>query len=308
MNSKVSLYKRVNDNRQLMTITLDDWIHKVSIKSRESITKLREVNETDPKAAKVLKSLNLPCVTISGVFEGERKSNMVTSTNPIICVDIDELPFAMEWEEVKEKVFNLPYVFYTSLSCRGNGVFALIYYNEKNSLLDTFRSLEKDFRKMNIIIDKACKDICRLRFVSYDEHPLEKEGDVEMYDKVLIEEKIEYDDIPDDFRKMKKFDNTIDDYLMYKTIAYLISHCGYRADTYDDWLVEGFRLASFGSHGHNLFMYLSQMSEGYNENAAERKWKECVRTTKMNKDSLLHYYGVAKDRLGFDWRQIVRNS
>lgn len=307
MNSKVSLYKRVSENKSCMTITLDDWLHKVSPAAGPTITKMREVNKDDPKAAKAMKTMNLPCVTISAVFEGERKTDLVSEMNPIICIDIDELPFACTWDEVKKKVFDLPYVFYVSLSARGEGVFALVHYNTKNSILDTFRSLENDFKKMNIIIDSACKDITRLRFVSYDENAFEKEGDVEMYDKVLEEKKEEYDDIPDNFRR-RKFDNTISDYFTMKVINYLITYCGYRADTYEDWLVEGFRLASFGQHGYNLFMYLSQMSEGWNESAAKRKWNECVKTTKMNRDSLLHYYGVAKDRLGPDWRRIIENS
>lgn len=307
MNSKVSLYKRVSENKSCMTITLDDWLHKVSPAAGPTITKMREVNKDDPKAAKAMKTMNLPCVTISAVFEGERKTDLVSEMNPIICIDIDELPFACTWDEVKKKVFDLPYVFYVSLSARGEGVFALVHYNTENSILDTFRSLEDDFKKMDIIIDSACKDITRLRFVSYDDNALEKEGDVEMYDKVLEEKKEEYDDIPDNYRK-KKYEDIDSDYLAMKTILHLITYCGYRADTYEDWLVEGFRLASLGESGYSLFMYLSQMSDGWNERAAQLKWRECLRNTKMGKDSLAHYFAVAKDKLGSNWRNIVRNT
>ena len=100
----------------------------------------------------------------------------------------------------------------------------------------------------------------------------------------------------------------IDDYFTYKTIKYLINVCGYRADEYQDWLMDGFRLATFGEYGHALFMHLSQHSDNFNERAAERKWNECVRTTQMTKDSLTHYYAEAKRRLGVDWKIIIRNS
>lgn len=305
LKNKLSLYKRVNETKSV-TITLDDWIHKVTPAARRPVEEIRKTNQTDPKGAKAMKNANLPCVTISGLFEGERKASLVTQTNPIICVDIDVLPDGMTLEELKRKVFELPYVFYVSLSARGEGIFALIYYNMDKGFLYTFKSLQQDFKDMGIEIDKACKDICRLRFVSWDEDPLEKE-EVEMYEPVYLEMFAD----PKFYKEEKDRpvgQLSMDDYFTYKTIKYLISNCGYRADDYQDWLMDGFRLATFLQYGHPLFMYLSRVSEGFNESAAERKWNECVRTTQMTKDSLSHYYAEAKKRLGSDWIRIIRNS
>lgn len=301
--SKISLYKRVNETKS-MTITLDDWLHKITPASKKCITDIRWENQIDPKGAKAMKTANLPCCTISGVFEGDRKASQVTMTNPIICVDIDEIPEGMSLDDLKRKVFDLPYVFYVSLSARGEGIFALIYYNMDNDFLNTFKSLQYDFKQMGIEIDKACKDICRLRFVSYDENALEKE-EVDMYDGEYLEQFAE-----------PKFHNGVrvieypqqEDWFTYKTIKYLINECGYRADEYQDWLMDGFRLATFGDYGHALFMHLSQHSANFNERAAERKWNECVRTTQMTKDCLVYYYGEAKRRLGKNWMNIIRIS
>ena len=302
--SKISLYKRVNETKSV-TITLDDWLHKVTPAAKKAVTDIRDTNRTDPKAAKAMKTANLPCCTISGLFEGERKASKVTSINPIICIDIDKIPEGMTLDELKKKVFDLPYVFYVSLSARGEGIFALIYYNKEKDFLNTFRALEQDFKDLDIEIDKACKDICRLRYVSWDENPLEKE-EVEMYDGVYLEAFVN-----PQFQTHEDKHNqpiNIDDWFTYKTIKYLISHCGYRADEYQDWLLDGFRLATFGEYGHPLFIYLSSVSKGYNPNVAERKWNECVRTTTMTRDSLTHYYAEAKRRLGVDWKTIIRNS
>lgn len=304
LESKISLYKRVNETKSV-TITLDDWLHKVTPAAKKAVTDIRDTNRTDPKAAKAMKTANLPCCTISGLFEGERKASKVTSINPIICVDIDKIPEGMTLDGLKKKVFDLPYVFYVSLSARGEGIFALIYYNKEKDFLNTFRALEQDFKDLYIEIDKACKDICRLRYVSWDENPLEKE-EVEMYDGVYLEAFVN-----PQFQTHEDKHNqpiNIDDWFTYKTIKYLISHCGYRADEYQDWLLDGFRLATFGEYGHPLFIYLSSVSKGYNPNVAERKWNECVRTTTMTRDSLTHYYAEAKKRLGVDWKIIIRNS
>ena len=305
MNCKITLYKRVNETNSI-TITLNDWLHKVTPAAKDTILSLRKTNETDPKAAKAMKTLNLPCCTISGVFEGERKASKVTQMNPIICIDIDILPEGMTLEGLKKKVFELPYVFYVSLSARGEGIFALIYYNMEKDFLTTFKSLQYDFKCMGIEIDKACKDICRLRFVSWDSEPLEKE-EVEMYDGEYLEQFAD----PKFYKEAQaKTDSHIqtDDWFTYKTIKYLINNCGYRADDYQDWLMDGFRLATFGEYGHALFMHLSQHSDNFNERVAERKWEECVRTTQMSKDCLAYYYGEAKRRLGKNWMFEIRRS
>ena len=304
LQSKVSLYKRVNETT-CMTVLLDDWLHKVTPAAETTVKDIRLANEADPKAAKAMKTANLPCVTISGLFEGERKADKVTVVNPIICVDIDVIPDGMTIEELKKKVFDLPYVFYVSLSARGEGIFALIYYNVEKGFLYTFKSLQQDFKSMGVEIDKACKDICRLRFASWDAEPMEKE-DVEMYDALYLE----MFDNPQFYKETKARPSEqthVDDYLTFKTVEYLIRHCGYRADDYQDWLMDGFRLATFGEYGHALFIYLSSVSQGYNERVAERKWNECVRTTQMTKDCLVHYYAEAKRRIGSDWMKIVRN-
>ena len=304
LNSKISLYKRVNETKS-QTITLDDWLHKVTPAAKKVVTDIRFTNVSDPKAAKAMKTLNLPCCTISGVFEGERKASLVTEKNPVICIDIDKIPDGIPIEELKKEVFELPYVFYVSLSARGEGIFALIYYNKDNDFLTTFKALEQDFRDLDIEIDKACKDICRLRFVSWDAEPLEKE-EVEMYDGEYLEQFAD----PQFYKETKKKDTQIqtDDWFTFKTIKYLINNCGYRADDYQDWLMDGFRLATFGEYGHALFMHLSQHSNNFNERVAERKWEECVRTTQMTRDCLAYYYGEAKRRIGPGWMTEIRLS
>lgn len=304
IKNNVSLYKRVNETKSV-TITLDDWLHKVSPAAGKCIKDIRKVNETDPKGAKAMKTANLPCVTISGLFEGERKANLVTRMNPVICVDIDVIPEGMTLDTLKRKVFELPYVFYVSLSARGEGIFALIYYNTENDFLSTFKSLQYDFKMMGIEIDKACKDICRLRFVSWDEDVLEKD-EVEMYDSEYLEAFMD----PQFYKEVKYQEGHIclDDWFTYKCIKYLINNCGYRADEYQDWLMDGFRLATFGDYGHALFMHLSQNSANFNEKVAERKWNECVKSTQMTKDCLIYYYGEAKRRIGNNWIRDIRLS
>lgn len=298
---KVSLYRRVNDLNST-EITLNDWLHKVNVLSAGTITELRSVNMIDPKKAKTLKSNNLPCATISGVFRGERKADQVSERNPVICIDIDDKPSDMTWRELKDRVFALPYVFYCALSARGEGVYALVCFNPANDFLQTFWSLEKEFKEMGIVIDTACKDICRLRFASYDDHPLEKKwyDDIEIYDRTYIPPTPTIDYTP------ITHTNAIDIDLVCQVVHLLVVCGNYRADSYEDWLLDGFRLAVLGDRGHPLFMELSRSSANFNEKTAEKKWNECVRTTRMDTNSLLHYYKVARTTFGPGWKKLLQ--
>lgn len=306
MNKKVSLYKRVNSTEPCATITIDDLLHKISPASQKVIENIREVNKTDKSTAKKLKSLNLPCCTVSGVFEGAHKEDNLVEKSSIICIDIDEKKPDETWDDVRKKVFELPYVFYVAYSVRGDGIYALAAYDQSNDFKGTFESLFLEFGRMGITIDKACSDICRLRFVSFDDSPMEKGwyDEIEVYDKVYtpIQRPITHD------TSVISYSTTdVDTIFAIKVISYLINICGYRADTYNDWLLDGFRLATLGNDGKFLFERLSQMSEGYDPRAVENKWKECQLHTQMTKQSLTYYYGVAKNRMGSGWRRKIED-
>ena len=59
LNSKISLYKRVNETKS-QTITLDDWLHKVTPAAKKVVTDIRFANVSDQKAAKSMNTMNLP--------------------------------------------------------------------------------------------------------------------------------------------------------------------------------------------------------------------------------------------------------
>lgn len=60
---------------------------------------------------------------------------------------------------------------YCGLSASGKGLFCIVPYADYTGHRGVFKSLECDFEKMGINIDKSCIDECRLQFYSYDENP-----------------------------------------------------------------------------------------------------------------------------------------
>lgn len=99
----------------------------------------------------------------------------------------------------------------------------------------------------------------------------------------------------------------IDITFAFKAITYLILVDKYRSNTYQNWLLDGFRLATLGNVGKLLFIYLSKESENYNESSCLDKFNECVKTTKMKTDSITYYYKLLKEKHGNKWIELVNS-
>ena len=125
---------------------------------------------------KNLKNL-LPCATISGTFY-ERKIDCCSKNNGLIAIDIDH-PDLTEIEGVNNisdlKYFildNFNFVFSVALSVSGDGVYCIVPIDVDKDRIKLFDDLYSKFEEKNIIIDKACKDVSRNRFVAYDSNIL----------------------------------------------------------------------------------------------------------------------------------------
>lgn len=295
-NTECSYYKRIKYTKSFKTVKLIDWIGGYSISNEKMIEYIRDTNKTDCKAAKKLKSDNLPAVTISAVFNEYRRIDLAEKLNPIIAIDIDKEDNLQveDWEKLKEDVFNIDGVFFSSLSCRGEGIFVLVYIDLEKDFGKLFKALQDIFKEeLGVTIDKNCKDITRLRFVSYDNN-MKMKPEVNMFSKEAETE------VMQEFIENKTEFNWDDDFT-YKAIYYLIKEVGYRSNNYNDWLIDGFRLATFGKRGWVLYYLLSQLSQGFNERAFQEKWNECTRKTRFTKDSLSYYFGILKKILGKNW-------
>lgn len=301
-NIQVNYYGNVKYNTSKWDVTLMDWHMKYTQKYKDTIERIREINKTDEKKAKSMKSDLLPCITITGHFPSYRQVQRADRFNPIICLDIDknDNPQIEDWEALKNKLITeLPYIALTSLSCRGEGIYCYVYYDINLDFKKVWYSLERDLTAFGVKIDKNCKDITRLRFISYDEHILVRK-EVEMYSKEYDKE-AEYQNT--NFKPDSELNE--DDQFIFLSVYHLINYCNYRANDYHDWLQDGFRLATLGQMGELLFMMLSQKSAGYNQQEARDKFRECQRTTKKQKNSIAYYFARLKEIYGAGWKKTV---
>lgn len=307
-NTKVDIYEKAKkSDHPWYTTTLMDFLVTKSKQYKAKIMYLRDINAQDEKRAKQYKADKLLCCTVScsGIKRrvvGEVKKDNYTG---IIAIDIDhdDNPF-IDVEKAKQDVMRFPFVMLAMKSCRGTGIFCLIKYNKELRFTQVFNSLKDEFKSIGYNIDKSCSDPVRLRYISYDDNIL-IHSEVTEYNKAKEEEVNEY------VYNGDSWDLTKDDVRSISTIIYvLVNYNNYTVDDYDEWLYEGFRLATIPDYnvGLSLFQMISENSDNYDgPEDVEEKFKECRRTTDNTTNVLGYYINKVKEIYGPEWKSIINN-
>ncbi|MCR4293662.1 MAG: PriCT-2 domain-containing protein [Candidatus Kuenenia sp.] len=255
---QVSIYKDVLD-----TIGKPVELSKIlnAIKSGhwgKTIEKLRGI--TEEKEQKAFKN-TLPCFTPSGVFN-TRTVDELKEHSGILVIDIDakENPGLLnECNEIRQHLIEDRYTYFLFDSCRGSGL-AIGVLIDKSRHIDTFDFLENYYKqKHGLNIDKGCKDVSRLRFVSQDT-------------QLYLNAKAETVKVP-------VIEHVLTNYDKIKSIVASGKMLG--DDTYESWLQQGFALANeFGEDGRSFYHALSQKSGKYNQLDCDKKYDNCIKTNK----------------------------
>ena len=303
LNTKVSVYKdSVHSKYVYYNTTILDFLTNVSMRYKDNILELREINKKDEKLAKKMKLTGFQACTISGIFDKHRKVGCIKEKTGLIAIDIDKDKNPnIDVDKAKLDAMRLPYVALCSLSIRGNGVWCLIPYNKDYYIGYVYNALKEDFKKIGYVTDDNCSDITRLRIVSIDNHILKRDI-VEVYDKQMIKEKTEY-------HCEGEWELTKQDIRDIVIIVYVLTHFhNYTTDDYNDWLYEGFRLATIPNYevGLKLFQMISENSDNYKGmEDVENKFEECRNTTVNTTNVLGYYINKIKEIYGVDWRYRV---
>lgn len=202
-------------------------------------------------------------VTASGTFK-ERASSKIVKHSGLICIDIDAKDQIAEIDIDAIKRDSYTYCVHQSLGGYGYAVYVKI---DCDRHLDSFLGLEQYYYvNYSIVIDKSCKDVSRLRFVSYDPELIvnEKAKVFKQYLKAKEVRQKQYTPIviKNDFEEM-----------VHKASGMNLF------DEYSDYIKLAFALASeFGANGEAYFHGLCQMSDKYDyEKASKHYQKACQR-------------------------------
>jgi len=254
----VGVYNSVFSKKTETNLSILEYLDKIKTGFWQDIV-------LDVRTNKIKKD-NAPAVTLSGVF-GENKSNeSLIEHSGFICIDVDSKD---QIAEVGKMLLSKdPYTYAIHDSISGNGGFIILVKIDPVKHLDAFLGLEKYyFDNYKIVIDKSCKNVSRLRFVSYDPDLLinEKSKVFKLYlkkaekkaeNKPLIIKK-DFDRIVNEASQMNLF------------------------DSYHDYIRCCFALVNeFKEDGRKYFHKLCQSSSKYKFEDADKDYSKVLKSDK----------------------------
>ena len=277
----------------------------------------------------------LPGATLSGLFAlyeddslthpgqrvmvSRRESHLKQHTGWLaIDIDLADNMQMSNFENVRMICRFRPEIALLMRSCSGSGYFGLVRLAYPDRHKEQFKALLKDYAAIGITLDKACSNIGRVRFASWDdpEHIYMNENVVpykglegEQSQLVSLVSRQAYRSHHENV-EYRTEDNSnfweqqrVQDRLIEVIVQELVENHRNITESYDEWVKAGWALRSH-PYGIHLFHQLSRCSPKYNEAQTNLKWKQLGNSQTVTYNYLIH---ACKVELGEDaYRQICR--
>lgn len=249
--------------------------------NRRHRDKVLAVRAANPEQRTELKK-SVPAATISGTFK-VRNMEGLQYYNGLICLDFDgkENPWFTP-ETMKAQLAEYEEVMYAGLSVSGNGVFAIIPTNNQNPeahpmVVDILGKIFAE--ENNLIYDRACKDVCRLRFISVDDSPVWNPTPAIFDAQSILPRMGDQVRKPRPIRFTRPTSGSEGNRDKVEQYIQAVESCGQDVTyNYDDWIKLGMAIAAeFGSEGESYFMRISQISSKFDHDYATKKYQHLVR-------------------------------
>ncbi|TAN17220.1 MAG: hypothetical protein EPN37_07135 [Chitinophagaceae bacterium] len=279
MTQIISIYRDVSTTKTTETIEVQNFLD--AIKSgywQDVVLPIRA--ERDEEKQKAMKR-HAPLVTISGVFNHRRDSDLKKHSG-LIAIDIDHLNERLE--EYRRNLASDRYCFALFSSIRGNGL-CMIFKIDGARHRDAFTAISAYLlQEYDIVVDSACVNESRARFVSYDPYLIQND-EAQIFKKYLPKEKKRK--LPPPIVVKNDFDE------MVNRMVEQHVNC---TDDYRDWLRVCFGIASyFGESGRDYFHRLSSISGKYDSKVCEKIYTRAIRGSgSQNRSSIATIYWFAK--------------
>jgi hypothetical protein len=294
-DTPISVFKNATSTEPT-TVRLGAFLN--SRRHADDILHLRQ--EENPDIRNVLKK-SLPAATISGTF---RRRNIagIDQYNGLVCLDFDgkENPNHTA-VEMRGILAGFDEVAYAALSVGGAGVFAIVPTNNTdpdrhNAVVDILGTI---FKQFDLTYDRACKDVSRLRFVSYDPDAWWNPEPC-LFDAVKVLTAMDQKAAEKPIRPPRTMvvrqpaNNDSNRRKVEDFIQVLEQSCRDVTSNYDDWINLGFALASeFGMEGAEYFHRISFFNPKYDRAECEKKYLNLMRSGRSVKIGT--FFKILKD-------------
>ena len=277
---KVSVFQNVQTSKPFEeNINLFDLITFED--EEDEIENYRKINNLKEKSNR---KKNLIAFTPSGIFKGWRSKNNLTQHSGFICIDVDEKgnEHIENFDLLKDEFKKILNVAFCAHSVSGKGYFLLIPIENVEKHEKYFFTLYEAFKKLGIEIDKACKDVCRLRILSFDKYYYIATKAVK-YNQTVDAHFIplEFEDIKDSMINTK----------FYELIQNIVKREIDITRNYEDWFIIACAIANtYGESGRTNFHTISQYYPNYDKSENESLYDRCLRSSKNREKK----YGLRK--------------
>ena len=277
----------------------------------------------------------LPGATLSGLFAlyeddsltnpgqrvmvSRRESHLQQHTGWLaIDIDLQDNLQITDFESILKVARFRPEIGLLMRSCSGTGYFGLVRLAYPERHKDQFKALFKEYAAIGIMLDKACSNIGRVRFASWDdpEHIYINENvvpykglEAEQSQLVSLASRQTYRSHHENVGYRAEDNSNFweqqraQDRLIEVIVQELVENHRNIAESYEEWVKAGWALRSH-PYGLHLFHQLSRCSSKYNEAQTNLKWQQLGNSQTVTYNYLIH---ACKVELGEDaYRQICR--
>ncbi len=263
LDISVSAFRDAWSPANPVTVPLMAWL--TSDKHRERIELIRATEDKE-KRSDLKKAL--PAITPSGVFSYHSAAGLLAHSG-LLQFDVDYVEDPAALRHDLSKIMN---VAYAGLSVSGRGVWGLVPIAFPAKHKEQFLALKQDFAALGIEIDAACKDVCRLRFMSYDPEGYFNPS-ARPYARV-------YKPIPKEPPRYARPTTESDTRSKVVKILTLIQRhtIDVTANYAEEWLPIVSALANeFGEGGRSYAHEVSRFNPGYNPAATDKLFSDCLK-------------------------------
>ena len=296
LEEQCSIYASAKDRIGIGQMSIRDFLF--SGRWKEPVLRLRRlVAEYGALEAKKrddyrLMKQRLPGATLSGLFS-RRKGDCLICHTGYIALDIDLADNATlgDFRNIEYVLRHRPEVACYLRSCSGTGYFALVRLGYPDKHKEQFAALREEYGAMGVELDKACSDITRIRFATYDEEPFINERAIGYRGIALAR-----DEVLAPKAAVRGYTGQWQGQGIMDRVDRLVSELERnRIDitaNYQDWIRIGFSLATLGEAGRQFYHRVSAMNPGYKPRECDSKFSTFPKSSRVGIGTFI---GICQD-------------